>query len=246
MEPRAFGNTRVRDARRLIVAAAEFPPPFRVSLALEFAPATSEGAGPSPQSSCRNIRSAGERRQGRRITAPRRSGRLTSLRGDADMPTSTSFAVQEAMRSRGTRELAHSSETWAIPTGRAGESVCSYRPPAAERLPVDVGSDPAPAADVDGGRAAARAARKRGGDAPVADLVEADVERGSSELHDRRRRRRDGARLGVQDLGERPRELLAAAVVGVEQRVDHRHGTGQRVLHTGLRLAARTNRASST
>jgi hypothetical protein len=43
-------------------------------------------------------------------------------------------------------------------------------------------------------------------------------------------------------VGERERQLLAAAIVGVEQRVDHRHRAGQRVLGGPRRLRAQERR----
>ena len=69
------------------------------------------------------------------------------------------------------------------------------------------------------------------GDPPVADLVEIHVERGLVELDHVDAGRLDRARLLVEDLGERPRELFAAPVVRVVERVDHRHRSRQRVLH---------------
>ena len=77
------------------------------------------------------------------------------------------------------------------PSAASSGKVCSYcRHFVAQRLlPVDVGLDAVAVADVDGGRAgqALRGALERR-HAPVAHLVEVDVERGLVEL-DRRRRR---------------------------------------------------------
>ena len=79
---------------------------------------------------------------------------------------------------------------------------------------------------MDGGRAAeafGRALERR--DAPVADFIEVDVERRLVELNGVDPGRLDCARLGVQDFGEREGELVAALVVIVIERIDHRHRT---------------------
>ena len=76
------------------------------------------------------------------------------------------------------------------------------------------------------------------GNAPVAHLVEVDVERRLVELDHVDACGLDLARLGVEDLGEGACELLAAAIVGVEQRVDHRHRAGQRELDAAVGGAA--------
>ena len=79
-------------------------------------------------------------------------------------------------------------------------------------------------------------------DAPVAHFVEVDIERRFVELDHVDTGCLDRTRLVVQDLGERPRERLPAAIVRVVQRVDHRHRTGQRVFDAPLRLRAEERR----
>jgi hypothetical protein len=77
---------------------------------------------------------------------------------------------------------------------------------------------------------------------PVADFVEVDVERGLVELNDVDAGGLDLARFGVQDFRERPRELFAASIVAVVERVDHRHRAGQRDLDLALRRVAQEPR----
>src|SRR5207249_10877753 len=89
------------------------------------------------------------------------------------------------------------------------ERLLVLAPLAAERLfPIDVRLDAVAVADVHGGRAAQtlRGTLERG-DAPVAHLVEVDVEGRLIELNDVDARALDRARFVVQYLGECKREL---------------------------------------
>ncbi|MNL02620.1 hypothetical protein D3C87_1231330 [compost metagenome] len=64
------------------------------------------------------------------------------------------------------------------------------------------------------------------GDTPVVHLVEEDIECRLIELDDVDAGSLQFPGFLVEDLGEFPGQLFAALVVGVVQRVDHRHGAG--------------------
>jgi hypothetical protein len=115
------------------------------------------------------------------------------------------------MSSIGTCEFAHSRDN--LVDRRGGEQrkrLLVLAPLGAQRLlPLVVGLDAVAVADVDGGlrRQPGTRALQRG-DAPLAHLVEVDVERGLVELDHVDARGAMAPRLLVQDLGEAPRELV--------------------------------------
>ena len=137
------------------------------------------------------------------------------------------------MSSIGTCEFAHSSDTWSMEDfASSGKGLLVLAPFVAEGLlPGDVGLDAVAVADVHRGLAREAPARAlERGDAPVAHLVEVDVEGGLVELDHVHAQRGQLTRFLVQDLGERHGELLARAVMLVVERVHHRHRPGQREL----------------
>ena len=96
------------------------------------------------------------------------------------------------------------------------------------RLPVGVRLDPVAVADVHGclrTQPFCRPLQRR--HSPVLHLIEEDVECGLVELDDVDPRRLEFFRFLVEDRRELPSQLLAALVVAVVERVDHRHRTGE-------------------
>ena len=123
----------------------------------------------------------------RRIVAATSSGVSTRLVATSITPTITSLPSSSPISDTGTRELAHSSETWSMrlcASTREGPLVLA--PLAAEgRLPVDVGLDAVAVADVHGGRAGqALVGPLERRDAPRRHVVQVDVEGGLVELDD--------------------------------------------------------------
>src|SRR5258706_16330818 len=103
-------------------------------------------------------------------------------------------------------------------------------------LPVDVRLDAVAVADVHGGLAVELgASRLERCDAPGGDFVHVDVKGRLVELNDVGACALELARLLVEYRGELARELLAAAVMVVVERVHHRHGAGEGELDRALR-----------
>src|SRR3989304_1582252 len=114
-------------------------------------------------------------------------------------------------------------------SGEQGQGYGVVTPVLVLRLPGEDGVDAVAVADVDGLLGAdAFAGAPEGVEAPVAYLVEVDVEAGLVELDDVGAGGGELARLGVEQLGEAKRErALVGTVVLVEGAVDDGHGGGE-------------------
>jgi hypothetical protein len=122
--------------------------------------------------------------------------------------------------------------------GQRREGLFVLAPMLAERrLPVVVGLDAVAVADVDGGRALQplRGAFE-GGNAPVLNIANVDVEGGLVELHHVDAERGEFVRLLVQRRGEGVGECWPIAVMLVGDRVGdgHRAGQGEFELAAGM------------
>ncbi|SOO28380.1 hypothetical protein XAP6164_2380026 [Xanthomonas phaseoli pv. phaseoli] len=113
-----------------------------------------------------------------------------------------------------------------------GKRLFVLAPLRAQRLlPVSIGLDAVAIADVDGGLALQPFHRAfQGGNTPVVDLVEEDIEGRLVELDDVHAGGFQFPGLLIEDLGKLPCQFFAAFVVRIEEGVDHRHRARQRPL----------------